>query len=450
MIQDLNKGWLFVLMSSLATVLGCFIITLDVMYKKLFPTLFKAHPFDISNNSNFLIASLSLSSGCLIFTALYRLLPESGEYLAKVDGLKENDQKMSAVLLGSFLLGMLICGGINSFIHFIASESIVHCVHDDESHDHDEDHHHDHHDYHHHSHETPADRQTLKRGTSLSDLAFQTLGRKILSSNMIGKCRGFESVDSCKEAINDAVPPMVPTSLHYSEHPQSENAMFFDTENHRLVRNLSENSTIQQFHVDSPLIPHDKRGHEMHRGHGSVASRKSYSEEGDDHHHHITTPLSRLLSIGVQTIVAICAHKFPEGFIMYSTSQANPELGLSICLSMLIHNFVEGFTMALPIYISLNSRLKAIALAGVMGGCAQPLGALLGSIVFSRRSSVENGSNENLLFGCLISVTAGFLSIIGFQMFASAMGFGGQQKKVLIWTVVGISLISVSYVLLGE
>lgn len=428
-------------MSSLATVLGCFIITLDVVYKKLFPSLFKAHPFDISNNSNFLIASLSLSSGCLIFTALYRLLPESSEYLLKVEGLKGNDQKLSAVLLGNFLLGMMICAGINSLIHFIASESIVHCVHEGDSHHHheDEDDDHSHHDNHDIQERTP-----LKRGVSLS-----TLSHKI-SSNVIGKCRGFESLDSCKD-LNDAVNDTLqnPTALNYSEHPQSENAMFFDTENHRLVRNLSENSN-HQIHVDSPLIPHDQRGHEMHRGHGSVASRKPDPEDGDDHHHHITTPLSRLLSIGVQTIVAICAHKFPEGFIMYSTSQANPELGLSICLSMLIHNFVEGFTMALPIYISLNSRFKAIALAGLMGGSAQPLGALLGSIVFSHRDNAGTGSNENFLFGCLISITAGFLSIIGFQMFASAMGFGGRQNMVLIWMFVGIALISLSYVLLGE
>lgn len=172
-------------------------------------------------------------------------------------------------------------------------------------------------------------------------------------------------------------------------------------------------------------------------------------EEGDHitHHHHIKTPLSRLLSIGLQTIMAITLHKFPEGFIMYSTSRTNPELGMSIFLSMFIHNFVEGFTMTLPIYIALNSRAKALLISGTLGSLSQPIGACIGYYMFKGKRDM-NDPFSIALVAVLLAITSGFLTFISLQMFASAIGFGGRQEKVLKWSFIGIFLICLSNVLL--
>ena len=99
------------------------------------------------------------------------------------------------------------------------------------------------------------------------------------------------------------------------------------------------------------------------------SSRHSELLDGVEHHHHV--PTNAFLSIGLQTCMAIALHKLPEGFITYATNHANPRLGFSVFLALFIHNITEGFAMALPLYLALNSKWKAIAWSSVLGGVSQ-------------------------------------------------------------------------------
>jgi ZIP family zinc transporter len=112
-------------------------------------------------------------------------------------------------------------------------------------------------------------------------------------------------------------------------------------------------------------------------------------ETGGQHHHHV--PTNVFLSLGLQTSTAIALHKIPEGFITYATNHANPTLGLSIFVALFIHNITEGFALALPLYLAINSRWKAMLISAVLGGVSQPLGAGVAAVWFKVQGKGRGG-----------------------------------------------------------
>ncbi|SSD58260.1 uncharacterized protein SCODWIG_00021 [Saccharomycodes ludwigii] len=176
--------------------------------------------------------------------------------------------------------------------------------------------------------------------------------------------------------------------------------------------------------------------------HGSISSLplSAHQNHLDDHHHHVETPFSKLLSIGIQTCVVLTLHKIPEGLILFYTNvkdstgaqydlsekidEQNNTLGFSIFLSLAIHNFIEGFSMCLPLYTALSSKIKAILIVSVLAGGSQPLGAVLGYLLKKYTGSKDKDdikSSKTELW--LLSITAGFLFVISLQMFQTAIGF---------------------------
>ncbi|TID13262.1 hypothetical protein CANINC_004948 [Pichia inconspicua] len=298
---------------------------------------------------------------------------------------------------------------------------------------------------------------TPRKVMSFTDLSLKTLRGETFK----GRCYG--NLDCCFDLIRNrnghpsdfnTHTLAQPASLHFCTHPSGENAIFIDDVDGTL---LSDRSKLLRKYptvdISSPLLSGDDEGRSYGTDSDCQHTSSSVNEHTTDieefeHHHHIKTPLSRLLSIGVQTILAITLHKFPEGFIMYSTSKTEPELGLSIFLSLFIHNFVEGFTMTLPLYMALRSRGKAILCSGSLGAFSQPLGALAGYLTF-RGALDENSPKAALLQASLLALTSGFLTFISLQMLTSAIGFGGKQETVLGWTFFGILLIALSNLLLA-
>ena len=596
----MEQGWLLVTLTSIVTFLGCCVIYVDEIYSWLFPKIAAKKPFKIANDANFLICSLSLSSGCLLLTSLYRLLPEAHHYLKKIPQFVENPHLLKITEYSSFLGGIIACSLMNMLVHLFTNESLVHCAHDAPSDTHDEGHEHSHADSldenseakvknhthshsgesDHHSHSQPNSESTLsldyehaklnslqtltkvpppkvqseapvkipehihvsatspyphgatpRKKLSLVDLSLKTLK----GETMTGPCYG--DIDCCPEDIltENKLHKHNSNELYYCSKPTEENLLFFPKEDHMITDKAEFASRYPNLDIQSPLISNEHnsldknykaishhhtaqpivrnyshaysvhnepripemetvdnfddndndnidgcdsaiesedehtngRGHshdhhhDHHHDHSHDHGHDHHDEsthllahEGDienqihqqhehDHHHHIKTPLSRLLSIGLQTILAIALHKFPEGFIMYSTSKTNPALGMSIFLSMFIHNFVEGFTMTLPIYIALNSRAKALLIAGPLGSLSQPLGALIGYWLFRGNMDMDD-PHSIMVIGVLLSITAGFLTFISLQMFASSIAFGGKQEKVLKWCFFGIFLICFS------
>lgn len=133
-LQDLSQGWVLTILSSSLCVLGTLIIYFDDLYYLICPKFMTSrYRFKLKENYSFLNGSLALSSGCLIITALYRLLPEASKYLsmlneeANAEHLSKRWQQI--YLMCSYFGGILICASFNFALHLLTSESVVHCNH---------------------------------------------------------------------------------------------------------------------------------------------------------------------------------------------------------------------------------------------------------------------------------------------------------------------------------
>ena len=161
-----------------------------------------------------------------------------------------------------------------------------------------------------------------------------------------------------------------------------------------LLRRASHHSHLSQ-HSDS---------HSHHRP--SLTVHPSH-QPSTQHHHHV--PTNPYLTLSLQTTLAIALHKLPEGFITYAANHASPRLGFTVFFSLFIHNISEGFAMALPLYLALHSRWKAICWSSILGGLSQPLGAGVAALWFGvagKFAGNEGDENDGQgLQGGLIAVT---------------------------------------------
>jgi ZIP family zinc transporter len=488
------QGWVLTTLSSVLCIFGCLIIYLDDIYYFVFPKfLTSRYKFQINENYTFLTGSLAFSSGCLLFTSLFRLLPEALNYLRDstddVDVVSE--EWLNFYLITSFIIGIAICLSFNTLLHLLTSESVVHCNHGEngveeemselnENHNH-ENHNHENHNHNHDNHNHTQEIQTHDNHAHASEVHSHDHSHQENQSpnhshthseqegevrpfpdensplippvikhkksfihyilphgdeiDNVGECKGYSSAEMCLYKSREDV-----SKLHFCEIPELTGHPETDPCND----NISVHSRVYSTHS---LKLHHHGTHEDHTTHKQ------------DHHHHVNSPLSRLLLIGIQTTLAITLHKFPEGFITFITSETNPQLGVSIFISLLFHNFTEGFSMCLPLYYSFASgsskrfaKLKAVGISAVLGGLSQPFGAFLGYLFLKYNNSTGNGgpidlNHLNFVFGITMAITSGFLSVIGLSMYGSAVSFGGSLNFVLLWCVAGIAIIGSSFVI---
>lgn len=175
------------------------------------------------------------------------------------------------------------------------------------------------------------------------------------------------------------------------------------------------------------------------------------STSGPQHHHHV--PQNAFLSIGLQTSVAIALHKLPEGFITYATNHASPTLGMTVFLALFIHNISEGFAMALPLYLAIQSRGWAMFWSSLLGGISQPAGAGLAALwIWGARkagSGAGDGQNEAswAVYGCMFAVTAGVMVSVGLQLFTEGLVLTHQRNMAIGFAIGGMGLMGLSFAL---
>jgi ZIP family zinc transporter len=162
------------------------------------------------------------------------------------------------------------------------------------------------------------------------------------------------------------------------------------------------------------------------------------------HHHHV--PSNAFLSIGLQTSIAIALHKLPEGFITFATNHVNPKLGFTVFMALFIHNITEGFAMALPLYLALNSRWKAMVVSSVLGGISQPLGAGVAALWFKAAQRIDMIPGERA-YGTMFAVTAGIMTSVALQLFAEGLGLTHSRSMCIAFAFVGMALLGFSFAL---
>ncbi|CAM9023743.1 unnamed protein product [Wickerhamomyces anomalus] len=458
-----HQGWFLTALSSLMCIFGASIIYSDLLVKWVNPN----SSFDIKSNERFLICGFSLSSGSLLFTSFFKLLPKGLEYFNNAAAGDNDDDgnsdshgdllKPSLSLLVYFLIGIIACELLNYGIHYFTSEITYHTHNHSHQYDeesllsNDEPHYgssgetnplvvqqttviqpnHD------HSQNQDATRPVIATRKSFFDIALNKITHRGSA-----QCIGIDDED-CEgdpNCINEELTTNVANDLHnlnfyrglaISKSKNSLVAYTTSSPHHNVIDGALEHGDLVPIHPSNIRLTNEPNL-DLHQQHK------------DDHHHQINTPISELLSIGLQTCLALTLHKFPEGFITYATSAADPKLGVSIFLSLAIHNIVEGFSMTLPLYLAFNSRLKAFGMTFILGGLSQPIGALLAYYLLAGREIDQKESFY--IFGILMCITSGFLSVVSLQLFASSISFGGSANRVIRWCIVGIFIIQLSNV----
>ena len=183
------------------------------------------------------------------------------------------------------------------------------------------------------------------------------------------------------------------------------------------------------------------------RGLSSASRANPPNDPTQAHHHHV--PSNAFLSIGLQTSIAIALHKLPEGFITYATNHANPKLGFAVFIALFIHNITEGFAMALPLYLALGSRWKAMLWSSLLGGLSQPLGAGVAALWFKLSRNTDMAPGERV-YGGMFAVTAGIMASVALQLFSESLGLTHNKNVCIAFAFIGMGILGVSFALTAE
>ncbi|KAK3066691.1 Zinc transporter [Teratosphaeriaceae sp. CCFEE 6253] len=548
--QRRRKYRRWALMVCTACVLGASIICVDLIVR-LFPG---KKNFRIQDSDAFLSASLSLSFGVMLFSALYKMLPSAKSSL-QAGGF--SPKAASWILIVCFLGGVVGITIVSQIIHSFIPSHIVDCEH---SHDEEEaagkedDHHHepDHEHEHAHEHEAPArpqPRPQRSRQSSLpghmhrassdwkfpsrrtsyfgmppppttpkpaeaglaandldipqrpqvtsrrpsmqqrltSTLSQITSGRRE-ACECDGPCYGYSEPcgQECFKNVNarggfraparmgstrgSARPPILKSAtLHAGlpttevtpllqniaeesapqSQPQARNALdslldardsFAEAETEPGVSDASS-ATAPRPSNSPPSALHKDPTHDSHPPTPSSATDPDPDHSRQQHHHHV--PTNAFLSIGLQTSIAIALHKLPEGFITYATNHANPRLGFAVFLALFIHNITEGFAMALPLYLAIGSRWKAMAVSFVLGGLSQPVGAAVAAVWFKLAGTGDWAPSEGV-YGGMFAVTAGIMASVALQLFSESLDLTHSRMLCMVGAFTGMGVLGIS------
>lgn len=159
------------------------------------------------------------------------------------------------------------------------------------------------------------------------------------------------------------------------------------------------------------------------------------------HHHHV--PANAFLSIGLQTSIAIALHKFPEGFITYATNHANPTLGFNVFMALFVHNITEGFALALPLYMALGSRWRAMLWSSLLGGLSQPIGAAVAALWFKLAQRTHMAPSA-VAYACLFAVTSGIMVSVALQLFVEGLNLNHNRNLCIFFGFIGMALLGLS------
>jgi ZIP family zinc transporter len=407
-----------------------------------------------------------------LFSALYSMLPSSKKYLI-LSGFSPS--AAAWILLAGFLGGFVGIQLVSRFLHRYIPSHAVGCdhTHQETHHEHD----HEHHDGHKHAHggmnghaheSTPLipaqNGSTSKllphssRQTFGADGAGHSRGQKAKSKK--NKKSGDNATKSDKRRpsmvevqkrvmsfVKDTKPNCDSNGpcFGYTD-PCGQGCFKYAAVNSRRPTIPSRISTSSSFACpEIEISPPGANGSSTSHVHSHDPEDEACESDEEDleaqHHHHV--PENEFLSIGLQTSIAIALHKLPEGFITYATNHANPSLGFSVFMALFVHNITEGFALALPLFLALNSRLRAMFWASLLGGVSQPLGAGIAAAWF-KIAGREGHAPGHAVYGTMFAITAGIMTSVALQLFVEGLSLNHNRNLCIAFGFIGMGIMGTS------
>jgi len=149
---------------------------------------------------------------------------------------------------------------------------------------------------------------------------------------------------------------------------------------------------------------------------------------------------SGLFRVGLISMLAIMMHNIPEGIATFLTSNHDLNLGITLAIALALHNIPEGISVAVPIYYSTGSRLKAFFYT-LISGMSEFLGALIASMFLI-------GFSNEFFMGCLYAIIAGIMMHISiYELLPSSFKYKKPVETILFF-IIGIAFMFVSSLLL--
>jgi ZIP family zinc transporter len=174
-----------------------------------------------------------------------------------------------------------------------------------------------------------------------------------------------------------------------------------------------------------------------------VEAQTSQHTSTKGHHHEFD---NMFMSSGVQSVISIAVHKFPEGFITFATNHANPALGWSVFIALSIHSIVEGFIMAMPLHFAFGSKGKAFWTASIIGGLSQPAGAGIAAAWF-KIAGKNGGTPSEALYGGMFAVTSGIMASVAIQLFTDSLDHANNKTLCTGFAFLGIIIMGAAQAL---
>ncbi|GBC01835.1 hypothetical protein RclHR1_04350011 [Rhizophagus clarus] len=116
------QGWILTFASGMACCLGASVVFSDLFFQRFFCAKY----FQIIHNPKFLVASLSLGAGVMLYSSLYTMLNEAKESFGRASKSKNHE---GIYLMTFYFLGVIGSAAINRLIHFFLFKESSHHHH---------------------------------------------------------------------------------------------------------------------------------------------------------------------------------------------------------------------------------------------------------------------------------------------------------------------------------
>lgn len=148
---------------------------------------------------------------------------------------------------------------------------------------------------------------------------------------------------------------------------------------------------------------------------------------------------NKLYRVGIISMLAIILHNIPEGIATFMAGNSDKTLAISLTIAIALHNIPEGISIAIPIYYSTKSKLKA-CLYTLVSSLSEPFGALLAYLFLSKFIT-------DTFLGILFAIIAGIMMQIAFCELLPTSNKYNYKKITIIFFLVGILFMLLKFII---